>query len=428
MVEFLIQSFFDHLYPLAPAVHIPSFLADVQHNRQSRDLKFFALLISLLVVTVCTLPGAFEKCKELDSAFRFAQRKDMLEAGDRLIRQLSPSDYFDDPTLDQWACYFLLMLANGQQGLFRRADMHHAQAASILQQMNLDRVSTYQSLNKIKQQLGKKALWMNFTTVRWVFPGQRTPSFVIDKVCSHFKLHYMQTETVHTELTHLGDDADLLLPLEVDDHLITEEEVISQPEDRLSLVAGLNALTAINRTWMDSPTTTPASWLQFHQSNEATPDPGKRMGTCECGRHVSLSGPLAVTRERLRRLERCLDDLPPELAAEVLDNTSTRQPAISALLQSQYDAMRANVHVTHLWAQNHLIELIVALSANQMSESELLLVKEHCFELQKVVARKLLRFLNTLPKLDLLPNGLVLVSSCPATFRSHVVLMYITDC
>jgi len=166
VVNFLVQSFLDHLYPLAPAIHIPSFLADFHDNRQSRDLKFFNLLVSLTVVTLCTLSEAFERCKELDTAFRFATRKDMLEAGDQLIRHSSPSDYYDDLSLDQWACHFLMMLAMGQQGLMRRANMHHAQATSIFRQMNLHRVSTYHGLNKIKQQLGKKALWINFTTVR----------------------------------------------------------------------------------------------------------------------------------------------------------------------------------------------------------------------------------------------------------------------
>jgi len=166
VADSLIQSFLDHLYPLAPAVHIPSFLADYQANRQSCDIKFFTLLMSVLLVTACTLSGALEQCKELDPAFRFANCKEMLEAGDWLIRQLIPSDYYDDLSIDQWASHFLLMLATGQQGLMRRANMHHAQATSILRQMNLHRVSTYHGLDKIKQQLGKKALWMNFTTVR----------------------------------------------------------------------------------------------------------------------------------------------------------------------------------------------------------------------------------------------------------------------
>ena len=166
VAELLIQNFLDHLYPLAPAVHTPSFLADYRNNRQSHDIKFFALLVSVLLSTVCTLSGALDRCKELDPAFRFTSCKEMLEAGDWLIRQLTPSDYYDDLSIDQWACHFLLMLATGQQGLMRRANMHHAQATSILRQMNLHRVSAYRGLDKIQQQLGKKALWMNFTTVR----------------------------------------------------------------------------------------------------------------------------------------------------------------------------------------------------------------------------------------------------------------------
>jgi hypothetical protein len=234
-------------------------------------------------------------------------------------------------------------------------------------------------------------------------------------ICSHLKLHYMQSEYGLTELAHLGNDADLLLPLEVDDDFITEDEVLPQPADRLALVAGLNALTAINKTWMDSAITTPSTPLHCHYS-EAASDSGNRLGTCECGREVRLAGPLAVAHNRLRRLGHCLDNLPPELALEASGNPSRYQSSVSAVLQSQYDLMRANVHVTHLWAQNHLLELIIALSAERMHGDELVQAKEHCFKSQKIIARKMLSFLNTLPKFDLLPNGLVLVSFSLYTF------------
>lgn len=248
----------------------------------------------------------------------------------------------------------------------------------------------------------------------------------IDEFSSHLKLHYIQSEYGLTELAHLGSDAGLLLPLEVDDHLITEDEVLPQPAERLSLVAGLNALTAINKTWMDSAITTPHPPLDCHYSGAAV-DSGDRLGTCECGREVHLAGPLVVVRERLRRLERCLDNIPSELAIEPASNTWRKQPPVSALLQSQYDTMRANVHVTHLWAQNHLLELMVALSAQRMQGSELAQVREQCFESQKMIARKLLSFLNTLPKFDLFPNGQVLVSPQSNIFHLDSKLMCATD-
>jgi hypothetical protein len=245
-------------------------------------------------------------------------------------------------------------------------------------------------------------------------------------LCSHLKLHYMESEYGLTELAHLGSDADLLLPLEVDDDFITEDEVLPQAPGRLSLVAGLNALTAINKTWMDSAITTPSTPLHCHYS-DATSDSGNRLGTCECGREVHLAGPLAVARKRLRRLERCLDNLPQELAAEAFSESSRNRPQVSAILQSQYDLMRANVHVTHLWAQNHLLELIIALSAESMHGDDSMQVKEHCFESQKIVARKMLSFLNTVPKFDLLPNGLVLVSSSSSVFRRDDLLTCTTE-
>lgn len=230
-----------------------------------------------------------------------------------------------------------------------------------------------------------------------------------DSISSHMKLYYMETEYMHTELTHLENDADLLQPLEVDDEYITVDEVFSQPVGEMPLVAGLNALTAMNRTWMEPVVDIPPTSAHRHQPNEAVAcEAGKRIGACECGREVSLPGSIAVAYERLRRLERCLDHLPPELAAEPLPNG---HKPVTPLRQSQYDTLRSNIHVTHAWAQNILIEYTLGLlSASELHGSALLQAKERCSKMQAVIACKLLRFLDTLPKVDLLPNGLVLVS------------------
>lgn len=166
VVEFLVQSYLDHMYPLLPAVHAPSFFADFKSGRQSHDLKFFALLISVLTATVCTLPSALAGCKELDGSFRFTNRKEMLEATDRLMIQLRPSDYFDELTLDQWAYSYFMLSANGQQGFLNRGMMHHAQCKAMFRQLNLHRLSTYRSLDKITQQRARKAFWMMFTSDR----------------------------------------------------------------------------------------------------------------------------------------------------------------------------------------------------------------------------------------------------------------------
>jgi hypothetical protein len=166
VVDYLVQNFLDHLIPLTPIVHAPSFIADVKDNRQARDLKFFFLLISVLLGTVCTLPGTFDGCKKIDKSFRFTTRKEMLEAGTSLTVQLRPPNYFDTLTLDQMACSWLLMFAHGQQGMMRRSIMYHSEVTMIIHQMELHRIDTYHGLDKIQQQIRKKALWLNFTTER----------------------------------------------------------------------------------------------------------------------------------------------------------------------------------------------------------------------------------------------------------------------
>lgn len=224
------------------------------------------------------------------------------------------------------------------------------------------------------------------------------------------------------ELAHLGSESSVLLPLDVDDEFITENEVHPQPTDRLSLTSGLNALTAINITWMESNATTSAKSSRSRQSVEATVGPGKHLGTCECGREVNLAGPLAITHERLHRLEHALDDLAPELAIERTKVTLDRLATFPTVLQSQYDTMRVNIHVTHLWAQNALVELIIALSENDLDSSAFLETKKHCLRFQEDIARRLLKFLDTLPKFNLLPNGFVMVR-----FYTGLILVNIDD-
>jgi hypothetical protein len=166
VVDFLVSNFLGRMYPLVPVVHIPSFTNDLKNNRQSYDLKFFFLLISMLAATICALPGTFERCKEIDRTLRFTNRRDMLEAAGQLILQLRLPSYFDNLTLDQASCSLMLMFANAQQGLMRRAVMYHAEVTMMIHQMDLHRIGTYHRLNKIDQQRGEKLVWMIFTTER----------------------------------------------------------------------------------------------------------------------------------------------------------------------------------------------------------------------------------------------------------------------
>lgn len=156
----------DHLHPVTPAVHKPTFLARLSDNQQLHDPAFFSLLISVLVVTVCTLPGMIQSCKENDVSFTHATRKDMLETGERLILRIRPSDYYDVLSLDKWACAYFHVVANAQLTMVRRARVHHAEATFMAKELKLHVADAYTGLDQIEKQLRKKALWMQFTCER----------------------------------------------------------------------------------------------------------------------------------------------------------------------------------------------------------------------------------------------------------------------
>lgn len=166
--DFLIQNFMDHLYPLTPVVHKPTFFARLNDRAHFHDPAFFSLVISILVTTVCTMPGMMRSCRQLDSSFTHAGRKEMMETGERLILRVRPSNHYDDLSIDKWACAYLHVVANAQLKLVRRALMHHSEANAMARHMGLHTVDAYEGLNHVERQLRKKALWMNFLSERWV--------------------------------------------------------------------------------------------------------------------------------------------------------------------------------------------------------------------------------------------------------------------
>lgn len=52
----IIDLFFGYVYPLTPAVHRPSFMADLKARRDKTDPVFFALVLVVLASTLVQVP------------------------------------------------------------------------------------------------------------------------------------------------------------------------------------------------------------------------------------------------------------------------------------------------------------------------------------------------------------------------------------
>nr|KIR83224.1 hypothetical protein I308_06565 [Cryptococcus tetragattii IND107] len=55
----VIDLYFNHLYPIVPVVHRPSFMTDLGHRRDHRDRKFLALALGIIAMTLLYMPRPF---------------------------------------------------------------------------------------------------------------------------------------------------------------------------------------------------------------------------------------------------------------------------------------------------------------------------------------------------------------------------------
>ncbi|ADV25056.1 Hypothetical Protein CGB_K4620C [Cryptococcus gattii WM276] len=55
----VIDLYFNHLYPIVPVVHRPSFMTDLGHCRDHRDRKFLALALGIIAMTLLYMPRPF---------------------------------------------------------------------------------------------------------------------------------------------------------------------------------------------------------------------------------------------------------------------------------------------------------------------------------------------------------------------------------
>lgn len=209
----------------------------------------------------------------------------------------------------------------------------------------------------------------------------------------------MRDDLSRTHFNNILQDASELLPLEIDDEYLTKDKVMVTASDQLALVAGLNALTSINRLMVQIPARYNNATCRPFSLGPVNPP----YGSCNAQEHESDI--LLWVSNQLHMLEHCLDDVPPELGP----NQTQRVGSCTHLVYSQYETMRANIHVTHAWARSVFVDQVFALYSASPGEVESA-VGGSCAKLQHRIACQLLDVLSTLPKINLLPNGAVLVS------------------
>lgn len=164
--EAIMQDYIDRIYPVMPLVHVPSFRADLDNDRQARDAGFFALTLAIAVLVATSMPRTLERYRALDPTFPYKDRGGMFEATERNIMELQTSTYWDLLTYEKWATNYILGFSLLQMRSLNKSHMHQAQARAIFEELGFDRVANYAGLDPIEAQLRKKAFCMSMITCR----------------------------------------------------------------------------------------------------------------------------------------------------------------------------------------------------------------------------------------------------------------------
>lgn len=122
-------------------------------------------------------------------------------------------------------------------------------------------------------------------------------------------------------------------------------------------------------------------------------------------------------------MNHAVDGLDPQLGRWNEMNSVTTQPPQDAIIFAQFESMRANIHVTHLWLTSTLFEQMLALQRlKENSEVSAYEGQQH-WNQREDICRQLLSILYNIKQANLEPNGNNIVSN---TLQITVYITHLT--
>lgn len=172
----ILNDYLQHVYPLIPVVHRPTFLQDIAIDRDQWDEEFLGLTVALLVIVVALMPTKFELYQSLSQPIRFESRKAMIYFCYDFLMSMRRSNFFDEISYQKWATSYLVTISFFQIGELNRSRMVEVEAMQLGRLLHFHKVSEYRGLNRIETQLRKKAFWLLFYAYVYVLTPSLCPT------------------------------------------------------------------------------------------------------------------------------------------------------------------------------------------------------------------------------------------------------------
>lgn len=372
LVRLIVDDYLQLVYPLVPVVHRPSFRAALAADHDLESPVFASLLLAVCAVTVGLLPSRFASCyctwRSPGPPLRFTGREAMMNyCYDGVLRRRGPR-YFDEIDFAKLAISYLLSITFFQIGDQNRARMMEVEAMQLGRLLQVHKIHEYAGLSCIEAQLRKKGFWLLF----YAYVHAELQNFRKER------LSFLDAGQLATL------DLEALLPLDVDDEQIVADGVLPSSPTRAEGEPCLTTAFIVHSR---------VFWAALRAGRE-TPGDAMAEPPCVCRPWRNRSAHAVHLRARLHELTYMLDVLPAQLRPWAVTDTEHSDN----LLDRQFAALRANLHVTHLWLQSIILDQIDLLDQDGPAHTH--------WPQREDICRQLLHLLHAIPERDLEPNGL----------------------
>lgn len=393
----ILDDYVRYVYPLLPVVHCPTFAEELSEGRDADDEELLALIVSLCAATVCLLPSRLAIYRT--QGLPFTTRTAMANHCWSLYQDLRKGPaYFDTVSHTKWAASYMLAIAFHQTGNANLWRMLDVESMQLLRLLDVHRPESYINLDPIQVQLRKKAFCL-------VFNG-----------CVHHAYNLATERLSFLDLAVLRDiNLDDLLPLPLDDDYISHTGVLPCPPDiaGASVTAGFILNVSVFAAALESSAPTAAALILCCSGCT---------GTCARAGNDGLDARIAALRRHHHRNRYMLDSIIPAYRSwGHRPDSFSQTPNQDTTAAIQRDAIRANIHATHLWLQSMLLDQIDAAAdtatiatpastASSPPETQATTPALASWDEREDICRQLLHIIHSTPSLSLEANGSALVS------------------
>lgn len=214
----IIEVYFDYVYCLIPALHKPSFMADLHARREERpgEEEWTALVLSVIEATLVTMPRSFVRLSKRDIKELFQRAKSVVQ---NFLNQ-----EFTVLTVTRTIIMYFHAVAHHHLGTVFSVDVLMGACYRLSIRLHLHDEASYRSLDPIERELRKRIFWLQYGADKTISAIDGAPG-----------------------TWHEFDCGDVTLPSPIDDEYISEEGYGEQPEDRTPTLAGFYYISKLFR-------------------------------------------------------------------------------------------------------------------------------------------------------------------------------------